>query len=155
MPADVELGRLNHIGIVVPGAEHDTVVDSLVRLFAGEINQSGDDEELNGRWSWVRASSGLVLEVCSPFENAASAMTRFLERTGGGLHHVSFDSDDITACRAAARERGATLVGESDDHAGWAEFFVRPRETGYALFHWMQPVAERAFEALELGRSQR
>ena len=147
-PAKPELGLINHIGMVVPAAEHDAIVDTLVRLFAGEINQGGDDAALDARWSWVKASSGLILELCSPLGDGPTSLMRFIERTGGGLHHISFDADDIHACRAAARARGATLIGENDDHAGWAELFVRPDAAGNVLLHWMQPVGPEAFEAL-------
>jgi hypothetical protein len=138
--AVTELGKLNHIGIAVPGPRHDAVVKSVVALFAGEVLQSGDDDDLDARWSWVRASSGLVIEVVSPLGVEGTALHRFLARTGGGLHHVSFDAADIGACRTAAHDRGLPLLGANDDHAGWAEFFVDPKQTGGALFHWMKPV---------------
>lgn len=136
-----ELGNLHHIGIVVPTGREDAVVAALARLFAGTVEDAGEDEALDARWTWIRASSGSLLEVVSPLSDTATPLTRFLQRTGGGLHHVSFDAADIGACRATALDRGATVVGENGDHAGWAEFFVAPTVTGGALFHWMQAVS--------------
>ncbi|MCW7946039.1 hypothetical protein AAW14_29585 [Streptomyces hygroscopicus] len=53
------------------------------------------DDALDARWTWIRASWGLMLEVVSPRSAADTSLNRFLERTGGGLHHVSFDAADL------------------------------------------------------------
>lgn len=135
-----ELGELHHIGIAVPGDLQEPTERNLVRLFDGAVVEGGEDEGLDARWTWVRAASGLLLEVVSPRSDADTALNRWLARRAGGLHHVSFDAEDIAACRSGARARGFDLIGENDDHAGYAEFFVDPGQTGGALLHWMRPL---------------
>lgn len=41
-----------------------------------------------------------------------SALDRFLERRGEGLHHVALHTDDIAAALAALKEKNAALIDE-------------------------------------------
>jgi methylmalonyl-CoA/ethylmalonyl-CoA epimerase len=135
-----ELCALHHLGIVTRADEHDAVVDTLRRLFAADLEDEVEDDPLDVRASWVLVSPALRFEVVSPRSGRPTPITAFLERSGGGLHHVSLGTVEIGRCKHLAMEAGARLVGENDDHGGWAEFFVDPAQVGGALLHWMQPV---------------
>lgn len=132
------LAPLHHIGILTTAERHDDVGGRLLTLFAGTVELEEEDEPLDARATWIRVTSSLILEVVSPRGIRDTPLTKFLARTGGGLHHVSFETSEIGACRALVVERGSRIRGESADHSGWREFFVDPEQTGGALLHWMQ-----------------
>jgi methylmalonyl-CoA/ethylmalonyl-CoA epimerase len=137
-PATPDLFALHHIGIVTPRERYADVVAAVIGGLGAALEREGEDEALDIRVSWIQVSSGLRFEVVSPRSDKDGPINRFLFKTGGGLHHVSFETTAIGSCKALAVSGGARIVGESDDHAGWAEFFIDPQQTGGALLHWMQ-----------------
>lgn len=134
--------RLHHIGIVVPAAGDARLVRDLSGWFGGAVVDEGEDEELDVHWTWVGGPGGVLLEVVAPRLSRRTAITRFIARTGGGLHHVSFETSDVGACARLLHDRDAVTVGHHDDHGGWAEFFLAPDQVGGARLHWMQAVEE-------------
>ncbi|QYJ03537.1 VOC family protein [Nocardioides panacisoli] len=132
------LADLHHIGIVVAREHHHAVVTTLMHTLGGVLEFEVDDDPLDVTATWVHVSAALRFEVVSPRSDQETAITRFLDRTGGGLHHVSLGTEQIGSCKELVADAGATIIGENDDHGGWAEFFIDPRETGGALLHWMQ-----------------
>jgi hypothetical protein len=141
-PTMAQVSDLHHIGIVTSAAGHDDVVDNLVRTLGGAVEYEVEDDPLDVRATWVLVSSCLRFEVVSPRSLQVTPITSFLARTGGGLHHVSLGTTQLRVCKELAMRGGARIVGESDDHGGWAEFFVDPHQTGGALLHWMQAVGD-------------
>lgn len=139
-PSIAQLAELHHIGIVTSTQRHPAVVESLMTILGGTLEDEVEDELLDITATWVQVSPCLRFEVVSPRSDKETAITTFLTKTGGGLHHVSLATTQIGACRDLAAAGGAQIVGESDDHGGWAEFFIDPRQTGGALLHWMQAV---------------
>ena len=131
---------LHHVGIVTSLDQYDGVVSLLVSSVRAEVEDVGDDEELDINATWLRLPSGLRIEVVAPRGNVEGPVAKFLEKTGGGLHHLSFDTEAIDACKAFVKSGGARIVGERANHSGWAEFFIDPAQTGGALLHWMQAV---------------
>lgn len=139
-PGLVEPGLflLHHIGIVTPQERFADVVASVIGGLGATLEDEGEDEALDIHATWIQVSPSLRFEVVAPRSGRDGPIARFLSRTGGGLHHVSFETSDIGSCKALATAGGAQIVGECDDHAGWAEFFIDPQQTGGALLHWMQ-----------------
>ncbi|MEU0403829.1 VOC family protein [Streptomyces sp. NPDC006197] len=141
-PQAAGLFSLHHIGIVTPRERYDDVVAKVIDCLGGSLEEEGGDKELDIQGSWIQVGSGLRLEVVTPRRDIDSPMTRFLSKTGGGLHHVSFETTEIGACKALALAGGASIIGESADHDGWAEHFIHPGHTGGALLHWMQALGK-------------
>ena len=133
---------LHHIGLVAPHARHGDVVTTLVRTLGGTLEFEVEDDPLDVLATWVLVTPSLRLEVVSPRTDADTPITRFLRRTGGGLHHVSLATTELGVCKELVARGGGRVIGEDDDHGGWAEFFLDPEQSGGALLHWMQPVDE-------------
>jgi catechol 2,3-dioxygenase-like lactoylglutathione lyase family enzyme len=53
-------------------------------------------------------------------------LSRFLERRGEGLHHVTFKTDDIEAAIEHLRSLGYELVDVNLEGEHWKEAFLRP-----------------------------
>ena len=68
-----------------------------------------------------------------------SAIGRFVESRGGGLHHIAFKVSDIDAILARMAERGHQMI----DHVGRPGSrrarigFIHPSSTGGILFHFV------------------
>jgi len=64
-----------------------------------------------------------------------SPVTRFLEKTGGGLHHVAYRVDDVAAAIAALKAAGVRLIDEAPRPGahGTRIAFVHPKSTGGVL----------------------
>jgi len=80
----------------------------------------------------------LTLELISPVSED-SPVNKFLKK-GGGLHHLSFQVEDIRQAVAEFREKGALILGEVVPSKGHGEIpsiwlYTRSRE----LIELMQP----------------
>ena len=130
------LKRIHHIGIVVPDLDaaygfwrdtlglpferEATVVDQGVRA---ALLRCGDSE----------------IELLEPID-PESGVGRFLEKRGGGLHHVCFETDDVAAELEGARKRGLSLIDEAP-RAGLAGqiCFLHPRSCAGVLVEYAEP----------------
>jgi catechol 2,3-dioxygenase-like lactoylglutathione lyase family enzyme len=70
------------------------------------------------------ADAGARIELLDPV--GGGFLTRFLERRGAGPHHITFQVPDLRDAVAAARELGATVVGEEYSNPSWSEAFLMP-----------------------------
>jgi methylmalonyl-CoA epimerase len=69
-----------------------------------------------------------------------TAIGRFLERNGPGLHHVAYGTDDIEAAIGEARAAGLALIDEQPRTGirGSRVAFVHPKSTGGVLTELVQ-----------------
>jgi methylmalonyl-CoA/ethylmalonyl-CoA epimerase len=113
--------QLDHVAVAVRS------IKSALPLYrdalGGEYLMGGD---MDGSWRWVqfRFPGGGKVELLEPL--AEGFLTRFLERYGEGLHHITFKTDDIREAVAELEGRGYELVDVSLDNPNWKEAFLRP-----------------------------
>lgn len=104
----------------------------------GEYLMGGD---IDGVWRWfqIRYPDGRKLELLEPL--GEGFLSRFLEKHGEGLHHITFKTDDIEWAIARLQDRGYELVdiNTSDEH--WKEAFVRPSNAFGTLIQIAQAAA--------------
>jgi methylmalonyl-CoA epimerase len=77
-----------------------------------------------------------LLEPLSP----DSAVGRFLEKRGPGIHHIAVKVDDISASLAELKSRGARLIDETPriGAGGCLIAFVHPATTNGVLLELVQ-----------------
>jgi methylmalonyl-CoA epimerase len=74
---------------------------------------------------------------------AESAITRFLDKRGPGLHHIALRVDDLPAAVARLKAAGARVLNEPRAGAGGHEYvFVHPESTGGVLLELIQSRTE-------------
>ena len=88
----------------------------------GDVLMGGDQD--GWRWLQLRFPGGGKVELLEPL--AEGFLSRFLERRGEGLHHVTFKTDDIEGAIEHVRDQGYELVDVNLDGAAWKEAFLRP-----------------------------
>jgi methylmalonyl-CoA epimerase len=78
------------------------------------------------------------IELLEPV-GADSVIGKFLEKRGGGLHHVALRVPDLMASVERLRAAGARLLNEPRAGAGGHQYvFVHPSSTGGVLLELIQ-----------------
>jgi len=80
------------------------------------------------RWAQWSFARGERIEILEPDGPPGGFLHRFLERSGPGVHHVTFKVRDIATVAAAARAFGYDAVGYDDRNPGWKEMFLHPKQ---------------------------
>ncbi len=94
--------RLDHVAIAVPDLDRAIarLAEDLGLDFAGR-----EDVEAARTTTAFFPVPGTRIELIHPLRGEGP-VARFLDRRGGGLHHLCFASDDLDADVARLRERG-------------------------------------------------
>jgi methylmalonyl-CoA/ethylmalonyl-CoA epimerase len=69
------------------------------------------------------------IELLEPIEDRESFLTRFLERWGEGLHHLTFQVNDIHIARSYFESRGLRITDEFFEDPIWKTAFISPKST--------------------------
>jgi methylmalonyl-CoA/ethylmalonyl-CoA epimerase len=114
--------RFDHIGIAVRSIREASklYVDTLGAEFLNGGNALGI-----WRWAQFTFPDGRKIELIEPL--GEGFLTRFLDKHGEGLHHLTFKTDDIHAAIKHLEANGYELVDINTEHEGWKEAFVRPK----------------------------
>jgi methylmalonyl-CoA/ethylmalonyl-CoA epimerase len=77
-------------------------------------------------WRWVqfRYPGGGKVELLEPLGDGF--LSRFLDKRGEGLHHVTFKTGDLRAAIAHVESLGYELVDADLSGEHWREAFLRP-----------------------------
>jgi methylmalonyl-CoA/ethylmalonyl-CoA epimerase len=134
---------LHHIAIAVESIEAvRTVYERGLGLAAGEI-EPVPEEKVN---VLVLHAGGQRIELVEPAA-PDSPVHAFLERRGGGLHHVAFEVGDVDAAVRELRAGGVRIAGDGAGPGahGTRIAFVHPRSAGGVLVELVQdPRTSRA-----------
>jgi len=112
--------ELDHVAVAVHS------IKRALRLYrdalGGEYLMGGD----SGSWRWlqVRFPNGGKVELLEPL--GEGFLSRFLEKHGEGLHHMTFKTDDLDAAIEHVRGLGYELVDVNLEGDDWKEAFLRP-----------------------------
>jgi methylmalonyl-CoA/ethylmalonyl-CoA epimerase len=135
MPAEVTsppvLGRIDHIGVAVED------LDEAVALYSERLGmpvQHRETVEEQGVEAVLLGVGESHVELLRPLCDD-TAVGRFLERNGPGLHHVAYGTDDIESALDAVRAAGLRLIDERPRTGirNSRVAFVHPRSTGGVL----------------------
>jgi len=129
------LKRIHHVGIVVQSL--DQGLGFWRDLLGLPLAKSAVLEDQGVRAALLKLGTSEIelLEPLSP----DNGVGRFLARSGGGLHHVCFESDDVGADLAAARSQSIPLIDERP-RPGLAGMicFLHPKATHGVLVEYAQ-----------------
>jgi methylmalonyl-CoA/ethylmalonyl-CoA epimerase len=109
------IGRLNHVAIAVPDLAGATATyrDTLGARVTAPLPQP--DHGVTVVFVELPNTKIELLEPLGP----ASPIAAFLQRSpAGGIHHVCYEVDDITAARDRLRAAGARVLGDGEPKIG-------------------------------------
>jgi methylmalonyl-CoA/ethylmalonyl-CoA epimerase len=139
----MKLGRLNHVGVAMPG------IDAAIAFWrdvmgATAITEPFDMPEQGVRVCFVDTpDGGTQIELLAPLDKA-SPISAFLQRNPqGGQHHLAFEVPDIAAARAEFEAEGKRILGPTRIGAhGTPVFFVHPKDMAGVLTEIMESPAQ-------------
>jgi methylmalonyl-CoA/ethylmalonyl-CoA epimerase len=125
--------ELDHVAVAVRSIK--AALPLYRDALGGEYLMGGDQ---GGSWRWVqfRYPGGGKVELLEPLGDGF--LSRFLERRGEGLHHVTFKTDDIRAAIAQVERQGYELVDVQLEDPHWKEAFLRPSKAHGTLIQLAQ-----------------
>jgi methylmalonyl-CoA/ethylmalonyl-CoA epimerase len=130
-------GRIDHVGVATDD------LDAALELYRDRFEMREQHRERVEQFDveavLLEVGDGHVelLEPLSP----DSAVGRFLERNGPGLHHVAYRTDDIDSALERVRRTGLRLIDEEPRRGirGSRVAFLHPRSTGGVLTELVEP----------------
>jgi methylmalonyl-CoA epimerase len=102
------LGKLGHIGIAVADLEEAKRLFSEVLGFTLTAEKEMPERGLKVAFLETGNTKIELLEGTSP----ESAVSKFVEKRGTGIHHLSFEVDDIRRVMSEIAEDGVKLIDE-------------------------------------------
>jgi methylmalonyl-CoA/ethylmalonyl-CoA epimerase len=130
-------GRIDHIGVAVED------LDEAIRLYEQRLGmplQHRETVEEQGVEAVLLGVGDSHVELLRPL-GPDTAVGKFLQRSGPGLHHVAYGTDDIESALDAARTAGLGLIDERPRTGirGSRVAFLHPKSTGGVLTELVEP----------------
>jgi methylmalonyl-CoA/ethylmalonyl-CoA epimerase len=129
--------RIDHVSVV-----HSDIEDRITfyrDLFGMEVVERFETE--SGAFKGVAMSipgSPTQWEILEPFGDG-SFLHRFLAERGPGMHHATFEVEDIAKAADALRSRGIEPFGEGIQN-DWKQLFIHPRDSGGVLIQLYEQI---------------
>lgn len=128
---------LDHIAIAVPDLAKS--IERFVNDFG--LNLSGQEDVITQKTSTAFFPvSSTCIELVNPL-NGAGPIAKYLDKRGGGIHHLCFRSDNLDEDVAHLRLRGYQFLSDSP-HAGAHDcrvIFIHPKSCDGVLIELSQP----------------
>ena len=130
-------GRIDHIGVAVED------LDDAIRLYGDRLGMPVQHREIveeQGVEAVLLGVGDSHVELLRPL-GPDTAVGKFLERSGPGLHHVAYGTDDIDSALDAVRGAGLRLIDEQPRTGirGSRVAFLHPKSTGGVLTELVEP----------------
>lgn len=128
--------NLEHIGIAVKNLEEAELL--YTRLLGTEPYKRESVESEGIVTSFFKVGQVKIELIASVKEG--SAVEKFIERRGEGIHHLAFETSNIVEQMNLSREQGFELINaENKDGADNKTIaFLHPRSTGGVLIEFCQ-----------------
>lgn len=128
--------KINHLGIATKG------IDEALKFWAEALGLENvhteivEDQKVRVAMLPLGESRIELLEPTSE----DSPISKFLEKRGGGIHHIAVEVEDIAAALAQLKERGMRLIDESPriGAENCLVAFVHPSSTNGVLLELVQ-----------------
>jgi methylmalonyl-CoA/ethylmalonyl-CoA epimerase len=132
--------RIDHVGVAV--ADLDAAAALYEGTFGMPMAHRERVESQGVEAALLDVGDGHV-ELLQPL-GAETAVGKFIERRGEGLHHVAYAVDDIDAALEKLKGAGLELIDEQPRVGirGSRVAFVHPKATGSVLTEIVEPAEE-------------
>ena len=129
--------RIDHVGVAVED------LDRALELYRDRYGLAEQHRETVEQFGVEAALLGVGdghVELLEP-TSADSAVGRFLEKNGPGMHHVAYQTTDIDATLERVREVGIRLIDTKPRIGirGSRVAFLHPHDTGGVLTELVEP----------------
>ncbi len=127
--------RIDHVSLAVNDFEKAKGFFS--EIFGAVPGSNGSDDDKKFFWEIFSVGDLSRLEIIAP-TGKGSFIDKFLEGRNGGVHHITFQVDDIEKTRELLQTRNIPFF-EGKDYGGvWKEIFVHPRDAFGVLIQFAE-----------------
>ena len=130
--------RLAHIGIAVKSMEASSAIFSKLFGLTGSHPEEVADQKVKVRFFNIGEAGVELLEATAP----DSPIARFIEKRGQGVHHLSFEVDDVEAEISRLEKDGFQMIDEKPRVGadGYRVAFLHPKSTNGVLVEISQRI---------------
>lgn len=134
--------KINHLGIATKGIEEALKFWEDALGLENVHTEIVEDQKVRVAMLPLGESRIELLEPTSE----DSPISKFLEKRGGGIHHIAVEVDDIEAALAKLKAEGARLIDEKPrvGAENCLVAFVHPASTNGVLLELVQETREKA-----------
>jgi methylmalonyl-CoA/ethylmalonyl-CoA epimerase len=124
-------GRIDHVGVAVEDLDEAVALYSERLAMPVEHRETVEEQGVEAVLLGVGESHVELLRPLGP----ETAVGRFLDRNGPGLHHVAYGTDDIDSALDAVRAAGLRLIDDRPRTGirNSRVAFLHPKSTGGVL----------------------
>jgi len=130
------MNKIEHIGIAVKNIQESNALFS--KLFNTPPYKTEEVKSENVITSFFKTGDNKIelLEATSP----ESAIAKFIEKRGEGIHHIAFDVDDIITEMERLKKEGFVLLNEKPKEGADNKLvcFLHPKQTNGVLIELCQ-----------------
>lgn len=130
--------RVEHIGIAVESlAQADVLFEKLLGIAPYKM-EAVESEGVNTSFYQQGETKIELLEATKP----ESAIAKFIEKKGGGIHHIAFEVDDIHAEMQRLEALGFRLLNTEPKRGADNKLicFLHPKDTSGVLVELCQSI---------------
>jgi methylmalonyl-CoA/ethylmalonyl-CoA epimerase len=128
--------KVEHIGIAVKNLESSNAL--FTKLFGKDSYkvEAVESEGVSTSFFMLGETKIELLEATQP----ESAIAKFIEKKGEGIHHIAYEVDDIYAEMARLKEEGFQLLNAEPKHGADNKLicFLHPKSTNGVLVELCQ-----------------
>lgn len=130
------LKKIHHVGIVVRSIDVAYAFYRDILSLPVHKQDIIPDQGVKAALLTIGASE---IELLEPIDST-TGVARFLERQGEGLHHLCFETDDVTRQLEAAKAQGLAVI-DQQPRPGLAGMicFLHPKASHGVLIEYAQP----------------
>jgi methylmalonyl-CoA/ethylmalonyl-CoA epimerase len=131
----MKIKKISHIGVAVK--DLDKAIEFFTQGLQLDLTHTEDYQGMKIGFVPVGESSVELLHDVS----GSSAIVKFLEKNGEGIHHIAFEVDDIHQALAELKEKGVKLIDETPRLGahGMTIAFLHPKVSHGILMELVQP----------------
>ena len=131
----MKIKRIAHLGVAV--SDLDVALKFFTLGLPLELTHTEDYQGMKIGFIPVGDSSIELLQDVS----GSSAIKKYLDKNGEGIHHIAFEVDDIYQAVAELKEKGVKLIDETPRLGahGMTIAFMHPKGTHGILMELCQP----------------
>ena len=132
--------KINHVGIATNGIDEALAFWSDALGLDHVHTEVVEDQKVRVAMLPIGKSRIELLEPTS----VESPISKFLEKRGGGIHHIAVEVDDIEASLRKLKEKGMRLIDEEPriGAEGCLVAFIHPSSANGVLLELVQTMAE-------------
>lgn len=132
------MNKIEHIGIAVKNLKESNSIYSKIFNQTPYKTEEVASEHVNTSFFKVGESKIELLEATNP----ESAIAKFIEKKGEGIHHIAFDVEDIYAEMTRLKAEGFVILNENPKKGADNKLvcFVHPKSTNGVLIELCQEI---------------